>query len=153
MAEVGYKKPPKHTQFKKGQSGNPAGRTEGSFNFTTIIAELAADEKLADMLWDKKPEWWKSLPNKNAANAIVAAMFIKAANGDSKAAEWVGKYWQGSRVTLANDPENPLTAQVITPEVAAGLSDDIAKMIMSKTKAKQPKAVSNAKPAPRQSKS
>ena len=24
--EVGYGKPPKHTQFKKGQSGNPKGR-------------------------------------------------------------------------------------------------------------------------------
>ena len=24
--KVGYKKPPKHSQFKKGQSGNPAGR-------------------------------------------------------------------------------------------------------------------------------
>ena len=24
--EVGYKKPPKHSQFKKGQSGNPSGR-------------------------------------------------------------------------------------------------------------------------------
>ena len=23
---VGYKKPPKHSQFKKGQSGNPSGR-------------------------------------------------------------------------------------------------------------------------------
>ena len=24
--EIGYKKPPKHTQFKPGQSGNPKGR-------------------------------------------------------------------------------------------------------------------------------
>jgi hypothetical protein len=27
--EVGYKKPPKHSQFKKGQSGNPRGRPRG----------------------------------------------------------------------------------------------------------------------------
>lgn len=27
---VGYKKPPKHTQFKKGQSGNPKGRSKRS---------------------------------------------------------------------------------------------------------------------------
>ena len=26
QAKVGYKNPPKSTQFKKGQSGNPAGR-------------------------------------------------------------------------------------------------------------------------------
>ena len=24
--EVGYRKPPRHTQFQKGQSGNPGGR-------------------------------------------------------------------------------------------------------------------------------
>jgi hypothetical protein len=28
--EVGYRRPPKHSQFKKGQSGNPAGRPKGS---------------------------------------------------------------------------------------------------------------------------
>ncbi len=27
--EVGYGKPPKQTQFKKGQSGNPLGKKEG----------------------------------------------------------------------------------------------------------------------------
>lgn len=27
---IGYKKPPKHTQFKKGQSGNPKGRLKKS---------------------------------------------------------------------------------------------------------------------------
>lgn len=28
--KVGYRKPPKHTQFKKGQSGNPKGRRKGA---------------------------------------------------------------------------------------------------------------------------
>ena len=28
--EVGYRRPPKHSQFKKGQSGNPKGRPKGS---------------------------------------------------------------------------------------------------------------------------
>jgi hypothetical protein len=27
--EIGYGKPPKHTQFKKGRSGNPNGRSRG----------------------------------------------------------------------------------------------------------------------------
>ncbi|MGO9303042.1 MAG: DUF5681 domain-containing protein [Candidatus Korobacteraceae bacterium] len=36
---VGYKKPPRQTQFKPGQSGNPKGRRKGSKNFGTVFAE------------------------------------------------------------------------------------------------------------------
>ena len=33
----GYGKPPLHTRFKPGQSGNPRGRPKGSLNFTTDL--------------------------------------------------------------------------------------------------------------------
>lgn len=40
---VGYKKPPRATRFKPGQSGNPKGRPKGAKNFATAIdAELRA---------------------------------------------------------------------------------------------------------------
>ena len=37
--DVGYKRPPKHTQFKPGQSGNPAGRRKNVRNFKTDLME------------------------------------------------------------------------------------------------------------------
>lgn len=36
---VGYGRPPSHSQFKTGQSGNPRGRPPGSKNLQTILRE------------------------------------------------------------------------------------------------------------------
>jgi len=41
--DVGYGKPPLHSRFKKGFSGNPRGRPSGSKNISTLVRE-ALDE-------------------------------------------------------------------------------------------------------------
>ena len=44
--QVGYGRPPKHSQFKPGQSGNPKGRPKGAKNQKTIFQE-ALDTQIA----------------------------------------------------------------------------------------------------------
>ncbi len=79
---VGYKKPPKKNQFKKGVSGNPKGRPKGSKNIFTII-EQAFDEKVTVNLDGEKPVKIdkRTLSMKQFAN--------KAAKGDMRAIEKV----------------------------------------------------------------
>jgi hypothetical protein len=42
--ETGFAKPPKHSRFQKGKSGNPAGRPKGAKNLKTIVNQIAWEE-------------------------------------------------------------------------------------------------------------
>lgn len=43
--DVGYRKPPKHTQFRKGRSGNPRGRPRKDHTMAGVL-ERALDQKI-----------------------------------------------------------------------------------------------------------
>src|SRR5450759_4826368 len=45
--KVGRGNPPKHTQFRKGTTGNPRGRPKGSKNLSTYLMEAARDHVTA----------------------------------------------------------------------------------------------------------
>jgi Family of unknown function (DUF5681) len=74
---VGYGKPPKHTQFVKGKSGNPKGRGKGVRNFATEIqTELNTRIPITEDGRRKKITKRK---------AVAKQLVNKAATGDQKA--------------------------------------------------------------------
>ena len=44
--DTGYKRPPKHTRFRKGVSGNPKGRPKGRVNVATILDRILREKVL-----------------------------------------------------------------------------------------------------------
>jgi hypothetical protein len=45
---VGYKKPPKDTRFRKGVSGNRNGRPKGKRNIATVLTEILEEQIVID---------------------------------------------------------------------------------------------------------
>jgi uncharacterized protein DUF5681 len=43
-SDVGYGKPPKHSRFRKGVSGNVSGRPRGKRNSTTVLKEILEEK-------------------------------------------------------------------------------------------------------------
>ena len=75
--EVGYKKPPQHTQFQPGQSGNPAGRPPKSRNL----------KRLVDEVLDEKVELTENGTAQTVSKreALIRCIYIDAMKGDARA--------------------------------------------------------------------
>lgn len=74
---VGYKKPPRHTQFKPGQSGNPKGRPKGTKNLATDLGEELS-EKITVTEGGQQNQISKQ-------RAMVKSLLAKAMKGDVRA--------------------------------------------------------------------
>lgn len=85
--EIGKGKPPKSTQWKRGQSGNPKGRPKGTKNLLTIFHE-ALEQKL-------QIEEKGRTRTITAREGIVRRVVNQALKGDIKAMAFV----------LAKEPE------------------------------------------------
>jgi hypothetical protein len=112
---VGYCKPPKHTRFKPGQSGNPKGKKKGTRNFAT---EVKATLQMPVVLTDG------AKPRK--VTTIAAALLRlreKALKGDGRALnDFIG-------LGLQYGDEAPAAAQQVSEEDAVILADYAARII------------------------
>jgi hypothetical protein len=75
--DVGYGKPPKHTRFQKGQSGNCRGRKKNTRNLKTELRSVL-DEELALLVGGRDTKL-------SARKAMLIALRNKALKGDVRA--------------------------------------------------------------------
>lgn len=76
--EVGYRKPPKSTQFKPGQSGNRKGRPKGRLNFVTEL-----EDELAERLTVQENGVRKRISKQRA---LIKRLYQAAMDKDARAA-------------------------------------------------------------------
>lgn len=73
---VGYKRPPVHSRFKPGQSGNPSGRAKGSQNLKTLFNKILKEEVSLREGADVRKV--------SKAEAIMRGLVIGALKGDTR---------------------------------------------------------------------
>ena len=101
--EVGYERPPHHTRFKPGQSGNPKGRTKGVRNLVTDLTE-----ELAERIPIRESERSFKVSKQRA---LLKGLLSKALKGDTRAAGLV----------LQLIAKFTLQEEQIAPQQSAGL--------------------------------
>ncbi|MGA3208395.1 MAG: DUF5681 domain-containing protein [Syntrophales bacterium] len=75
--EVGYGKPPLHTRFKPGQSGNPKGKPRGAKNLATIVNNAIKERVVVTEKGKRK--------SASKLEIAVTQLVNKAVMGDHKA--------------------------------------------------------------------
>lgn len=79
--DVGYGKPPKHTQFKKGQSGNLKGRPKGTLNLAKVLERTLREEVVINENGRRKVI--------TKLEAAITQLVNKAASGDGHAMRYL----------------------------------------------------------------
>ena len=114
--DVGYKNPPKHTQFKLGNSGNKKGRPRGTRNLRTDLMEELAEKIVVTEGGQRRTI--------SKQQALVKAMMAKGMKGDTSAGKAIFALALGfeqvasqERISLAISDDDDAVMQVFKERV------------------------------------
>jgi len=102
---VGYGRPPRHTRFEKGRSGNPKGRPSGAKNLSTLFIEALNETVIIAENGGRRKI--------SKRQAIVKQIVNKAAKGD----------WRCTKLLLELPQETGSPTEPESPESAFGAAD------------------------------
>jgi Family of unknown function (DUF5681) len=116
--KIGPGNPPRHTQFQKGQSGNPQGRPKGRVNLQTII----------DRILGKIVKVTEGGRRVTTQELLITSLAHEGIKGNYKATELLLRL---AAATGVNDSSNTPSADVTTPnkETLRRIQQRLARLI------------------------
>ena len=104
--QVGYRKPPRHTRFNKGQSGNPKGRPGGVKNLSTLLSEALNEPVIVAENGGRRTI--------SKRQAIIKQLVNQSAKGD----------WRATKLLLDIQLDIEHRSEPQTAESSFGSADD-----------------------------
>ena len=118
--EIGYRRPPKATQFKSGASGNPRGRPKGSKNFATLLEQALSELVVVNEGGRRKKV--------SRMQAMVMRLVSDALQGDQKSFLTLVEVMRKTGQLQQTEPESLL------PDNYESILDDFVKKQAAKPK-------------------
>ena len=121
--EVGYGKPPQHSQFKRGQSGNPHGRPKGAKGFDASLAR-----ELETKITVTEGGARKSM---SKAEAAAKRLVEKALKGDMPALRYLAETDRNfadkveARIKLAEADEKSVAIDPVDDEILRHFAEQV----------------------------
>lgn len=93
------------TQFKPGESGNPAGKPKGTKHLSTIIREIGDNLDWSKTTLKNKEQLQAQYGN-NGWKAVVYVAWTKAMTGDAQAMKWLAENGFGKNIDLTSNGQS-----------------------------------------------
>ena len=119
--QVGYRKPPRHSRFKKGQSGNPKGRPGGAKNLSTLLSEA-----LNELVIVAENGGRRKISKRQA---IIKQLVNQSAKGD----------WRATKLLLEFQLDIEQRSEPQSSESSFGSADDkVIEQLMTRLRRQKP---------------